>query len=136
MGRVAVIDTNVVLYSINPSSKRYEEARGLINSLDKAVLPAIVVYELIWNLAVAGVSPKEAEKTVSRILLNERVTIVDDRKYLLQAFGLFGDLNLKHYNDSVILAIAKETGALATYDKKLRKRARKLGIKLLPEVEE
>ncbi|KUH32642.1 nucleotide-binding protein [Thermococcus celericrescens] len=134
MGRIAVIDTNVVLYSINPSSRRYEEARGLINSLDKVVLPIIVVYELIWNLAVTGVPPKEAKKTVSRILLNERVTLVDDRQYLLRAFDLFGNLSLKHYNDSVILAIAKETGALATYDKKLRKRGRKLGVKVLPEV--
>ncbi|NJE02177.1 PIN domain-containing protein [Thermococcus sp. JdF3] len=134
MGGVAVIDTNVLLYSLNRSSERYGEARELINSLDKVVLPAIVVYELIWNLAVAGVSPKEAERVVSRIFLNERVSLADDRGYLLQAFDLFGNLGLKHYNDSVILAVARKVGTLATYDKKLRNRAGKLGIKLLPEV--
>ena len=136
MGRVAVIDTNILLYSINRSSERYAEARELIGSLDKIVLPAIVVYEFIWNLAAAGVSPKEAEKTMTRILLNEKVSLADDRRYLLPAFDLFGNLSLKHYNDSMILAIAKEVGTLATYDKKLRNRAGKLGIKLLPEVVE
>ena len=136
MGRVVVVDTNVLLYSINRSSERYGEARGLIDSLDKVVLPAIVVYELVWNLAAAGITPKEAEKTVSKILLNEKVSLIDDRRYLLPAFDLFGNLGLKHYNDSVILAIAKDVDALATYDKKLRNRAEKLGIKLLPEVVE
>ncbi|WP_258083745.1 PIN domain-containing protein [Thermococcus thermotolerans] len=134
MGGVAVVDTNVLLYSVNRSSERYKEARSIINSLDRIVLPTIAVYEFVWNLAVAGVSPKEAERTLSKILLNERVALSDDRKYLLSAFGLFGNLGLKHYNDSVILAIAKEIGTLASYDKKLRNRAEKLGIKLLPEV--
>jgi len=134
MGGVAVVDTNVLLYSINRSSGKYEEARKLVNSLDRIFLPTIVMYELVWNLAVAGISPQEAEKTVSKILLNERVTLVDDRQYLLSALDLFGNLGPKHYNDSAILAIAKEVGTLATYDKKLRNRAEKLGIKLLPEV--
>ena len=136
MGGVAVVDTNVLLYSINRSSEKYEEARKLVNSLDRIFLPTIVMYELVWNLAIAGISPQEAEKTVSKILLNERVTLVDDRQYLLSAFNLFGNLGLKHYNDSAILAIAKDVGTLATYDKKLRNRAGKLGIKLLPEVVE
>ena len=136
MGRVAVVDTNVLLYSINRSSERYGEARKLIDSLDKVVLPAIVLYELVWNLAAAGVAPKEAEKTLTKILLNERVSLIDDRRYLIPAFDLFGNLGLKHYNDSVILAIAKDVGALATYDKKLRNRAEKLNVKLLPEVVE
>ncbi|CAD5244975.1 PIN domain-containing protein [Thermococcus camini] len=134
MGGVAVVDTNVLLYSINRSSEKYGEARKLVNSLDRIFLPTIVMYELVWNLAVAGISPQEAEKTVSKILLNERVTLVDDRQYLLSAFELFGNLGLKHYNDSAILAVAKDVGTLATYDKKLRNRAKKLGTKLLPEV--
>ena len=136
MGGVAVVGTNVLLYSINRSSEKYGEARKLVNSLDRIFLPTIVMYELVWNLAIAGISPQEAEKTVSKILLNERVTLVDDRQYLLSAFNLFGNLGLKHYNDSAILAIAKDVGTLATYDKKLRNRAGKLGIKLLPEVVE
>ncbi len=134
MERVAVVDTNVLLYSINRSSEKYVEARNLIHSLDRIVLPVVVVYEFVWNLAVAGVAPREAEKTLSKILLNERVVLADDRKYLLPAFELFENLGLKHYNDSIILGIAKERGTLASYDKKLRKRAKKLGIKLLPEV--
>jgi len=134
MGGVAVVDTNVLLYSVNRSSERYEEARGIIHSLDRIVLPTIVVYEFVWNLAVPGISVQEAERTLSKILLNERVALADDRRYLLSAFELFGNLGLKHYNDSVILAIAKEVGTLATYDRKLRNRAEKVGIKIIPEV--
>ncbi|NJE05139.1 type II toxin-antitoxin system VapC family toxin [Thermococcus sp. M36] len=134
MGGLAVVDTNVLLYSINRSSKRYQETRDLIASLNKIVIPTVVVYELLWNLATAGVSPKEAKGIISRILLNERVSLADDRRYLLSAFELFGNFGLKHYNDSVILAIAREVGTLATYDKKLRKRASKFNITLLPGV--
>ena len=133
MGGVAVIDTNVLLYSVNRSSERYEEVRGIINSLDRIVLPTIVVYEFVWNLAVAGISVQEAERTLSKILLNERVALADDRRYMLPAFELFGNLGLKHYNDSVILAMAKEVRTLASYNKRLRNRAGKLGIKILPE---
>lgn len=134
MGGVAVIDTNFFVYALFEDYERHEEALDILMSLDKWIVPTITLYELIWQLAKMGVLPNTAEEMVKQIIEEPRAEIVNDRLYLISAFELFGNLGLKHYNDSVILAIAKETGTLASYDKKLRNRAGKVGIKLLPEV--
>lgn len=134
MGGVAVIDTNFFVYALFEDYERHEEALDILMSLDKWVVPTITLYELIWQLAKMGVLPNTAEEMVKQIIEEPRAEIVNDRLYLISAFELFGNLGLKHYNDSVILAIAKEIGTLASYDKKLRNRAGKVGIKLLPEV--
>ncbi|NJE49356.1 PIN domain-containing protein [Thermococcus sp. 9N3] len=134
MGGVAVIDTNFFVYALFEDYERHEEALDILMNLDKWVVPTITLYELIWQLAKMGVSPNNAEDMIKQIIEEPRTEIVDDRRYLLSAFELFGNLGLKHYNDSVILAIAKEVGTLASYDKKLRNRAMKVGIKPIPEV--
>jgi len=134
MGGVAVIDTNFFVYALFEDYERHEEALDILMNFDKWVVPTITLYELIWQLAKMGVSPNNAEDMVKQIIEEPRTEIVDDRLYLLPAFQLFGNLGLKHYNDSVILAIAKEVGTLASYDKKLRNRARKVGINTIPEV--
>jgi predicted nucleic acid-binding protein len=132
----AVIDANVFLYAAVEELPHHKEALELLNSpiLKKWIVPTIVIYEVVWNFKKLGFPNEEAEELVEQIVNDERTKLIDDRRYLMSAFGLLESLSIAHYNDSVILAIAKETGSLATYDKKLRKRARKLGINLLPEV--
>ena len=130
----AVIDANVFIYAAVEDSEHHESALGLIHSLDRWIVPTIVVYETVWNFRKLGFSTDEARELIEQILLEPRTALVDDRKYPLDGFELLQRLSLTHYNDSVILAIAKEVGTLATYDKKLRNRAKKIGIKLLPEV--
>ncbi len=132
----AVIDSNVFIYAAVEDSEYHESAMNLIHSLDRWIVPTIVVYETVWNFRKLGFGTEEARELVEQILFDPRTSLVDDRKYLLGGFELLQDLSLAHYIDSVILAIAKETGILATYDKKLRNRAEKVGIKLLPEVVE
>lgn len=134
----AVIDTNVFLYAAVEEMPRHKEAFELLHSpsLEKWIVPTIVIYEVVWNFRKLGFSSEEARELVEQIVEDERTKLVDDRRYLIKAFETLQNLSLTHHNDSVVLTIAKEVGALATYDKKLRKRAKKLGIKLLPEVVE
>jgi predicted nucleic acid-binding protein len=132
----AVIDTNVFLYAAVEEMPRHREAFELLHSpsLEKWTVPTIVIYEVVWNFRNLGFSSEEAKELVEQIINDERTKLVDDRKYLMSAFEVLKSLSLAHYNDSVILAIAKEIGALATYDKTLRNRSRKLDIKLFPKV--
>ena len=130
----AVIDSNVFIYAAVEDSEYHESAMEAIHSLDRWIVPTIVVYETTWNFRKLGFGTEEARELVEQILFDPRTSLVDDRLYLLKGFELLQNLSLTHYIDSVILAIAKEVGTLATYDKKLRNRAKKLGIKLLPEV--
>ncbi|MCD6372633.1 MAG: PIN domain-containing protein [Thermococcus sp.] len=130
----AVIDANVFIYAAVEDSQHHESALELIHSLDRWLVPIIILYETVWNFRKLGFGTDEARELAEQILFDPRTSLVDDRKYLLEGFELLKSLSLKHYDDSVILAIAKEAGTLASYDKKLRKRAKKLGIDLLPEV--
>ncbi|WP_054840543.1 PIN domain-containing protein [Thermococcus sp. JCM 11816] len=137
----AVIDTNVFLYAaVEEMPPRHRKAFELLHSppsLEKWIVPTIVIYEVVWNFRKLGFSSEEARELVEQIVEDERTKLVDDRRYLIKAFETLQSLSLTHYNDSVLLTIATEVGGvLATYDKKLRKRAKKLGIKLLPEVVE
>ncbi len=132
----AVIDSNVFIYAAVEDSEYHGSAMGLIHSIDRWIVPTIVVYETVWNFKKLGFSNEEARELVEQILFDPRASLVDDRGYLLEGLNLLQSLSLRHYIDSVILAIARETGTLATYDKKLRSRARKLNVKLLPEVVE
>ncbi len=130
----AVIDSNVFIYAAVEDSEHYGSAVNLIHSLDRWIVPTIVVYETVWNFRKLGFSNEEARELVEQMLFDPRTSLVDDRQYLLEGFNLLQSLSLAHYIDSVILAIAKDFGTLATYDKKLRNRASKLDINLLPEV--
>ena len=132
----AVIDANVFLYAAIEEMPHHGEALELLNSLARWVVPTIVIYEVVWNFRKLGFSSEDTRELVEQIVGDERAKLVDDRRYLMKAFNTLRGLSLAHYNDSVILTIAKDVGALTTYDKKLRNRARKLSVKLLPEVVE
>ncbi|WP_297497819.1 PIN domain-containing protein [Thermococcus sp.] len=132
----AVIDSNVFIYAAVEDLEHHRSAMNIIRSLDRWIVPTVVVYETVWNFRKLGFSTVEARELIEQILFDSRASLVDDRQYLLEGFKLLQSLSLAHYNDSVILAVAKDVGALATYDKRLRNRAEKVGIKLLPEVVE
>lgn len=131
----AVIDTNVFLYAAIEEMPFHEEALELLNSpiLKKWIVPTVVVYEIVWNFRKLGFSSEEAKELVEQIVEDERTKLIDDRKYIMKAFDILKGFSLTNYNDSVILAIAKDFGSLMSYDKKLRSRAENLGIKTLPE---
>lgn len=130
----AVIDSNVFIYAAIENSEYHKSAMNVIRSLDGWIVPTIVIYETVRNFRKLGFGTEEARELVEQILFDPRTSLVDDRRYLLGGFELLKELGLRHYIDSVILAIGKEAGALATYDKKLRNQATRLGIKLIPEV--
>ncbi|AHL22867.1 MULTISPECIES: PIN domain-containing protein [Thermococcus] len=128
---MTVIDTNVFLYAVLKDSELNEEARNLLASLERWVVPSMVLYELYWFLKKREYSVEDINGVISAVLSSPRTKVVGDNgKYTKEALKL--TKNPKRFNDMVILATAKDFGRLATYDKKLRKEAEKLGIKVLP----
>ncbi|CAI1492944.1 Ribonuclease VapC [Thermococcus nautili] len=128
---MTVIDTNVFLYAVLKDSELNEEARNLLASLERWVVPNMVLYELYWFLKKGEYSVEDINGVISAVLSSPRTKVVGDNgKYTKEALKL--TKNPKRFNDMVILATAKDFGRLATYDKKLRKEAEKLGIKVLP----
>ncbi len=107
----AVIDSNVFIYAAIENSEYHKSAMNVIRSLDGWIVPTIVIYETVWNFRKLGFGTEEARELVEQILFDPRTSLVDDRRYLLGGgFELLKELGLRHYIDSVILAIGKEAG--------------------------
>ncbi|WP_297521676.1 PIN domain-containing protein [Thermococcus sp.] len=128
---MTVIDTNVFIYATLRDSEFNSEARNLLASLERWIVPSMVLYELYWFFREEGYSGEDIMKVVSSILKGPRTKIIGDGgKYTKRALEL--TKNPKRFNDMVILATAEDFKRLATYDKRLKKDAEKLGIKTLP----
>ncbi|NJE11424.1 PIN domain-containing protein [Thermococcus sp. MAR1] len=129
---MTVIDTNVFVYAVLKDSEFNGEARKLLAGLERWVVPSIVLYELYWFFREEGYKSEEIMEVISSILNSPRTKVIGDGgKYTKRALEL--TKNPKRFNDMVILATAEDFKKLATYDKRLKKEAEKLGIKTLPQ---
>jgi predicted nucleic acid-binding protein len=130
-------DTNVLVYETVEDSEHHEEAVGIIDSAREVYITPIVLHEYIWvMLRLIGASPgfvaqklqEYFEDPRTRYLLEPRVVLIN-ALHMLREDGE----NMKEVNDYIILATALYHGlVLATYDKKLRKRAAKRGVDVIP----
>ena len=124
-----VIDTNVFIYAILEDSEYHKQARNFLSSLERWIVPGIVVYELYWFFREEGYSREEIEGVVRSIIDSRRSKIVGDAgEFTRRALELTS--NPSRFNDMVILAVAEKYGKLATYDKRLVKDAERLGIEV------
>lgn len=129
----AVIDTNVFIYSLVEDSQLHGEAITLLFSIDTWLVPSIVFYELYWFFRHQGLNSEEIEPLILQILDSRKCKVVSDNgKYLRRALELNRNLSPSRFNDMVVLAVAERFKVLASYDKKLRAKAEKVGIKVLP----
>lgn len=128
---MTVIDTNVFIYATLRDSEFNVEARELLAGLERWIVPSIVLYELYWFFREEGYKKEDITNVISSILNSARTKVIGDNgKYTKRALEL--TKNPKRFNDMVILATAEDFKRLATYDKRLKKEAEKLGIKTLP----
>jgi len=128
---VTVIDTNVFIYATLRDSEFNSEARNLLASLERWIVPSMVLYELYRFFREEDYSKEDIIKVVSSILNSPRAKVIGDSgKYTKRALEL--TKNPKRFNDMIILATAEDFKRLATYNKRLKKDAEKLGIKTLP----
>jgi len=128
----AVIDTNVLVFDTFEDSEHCEEASSLLDSLEEWFIPSMVVHEYVWALRGLGLSFEKAREKVCEYILDPRATLVPV-EFSDILFSLEYAKSFDEYNDLVILSIAsRRTGRIATFDQKLRKRAERMGIEVLP----
>ncbi|MGC8932023.1 MAG: PIN domain-containing protein [Candidatus Methanodesulfokora sp.] len=126
----AVVDTNALIYYIFKDQKMHKVARKVLNSLSIWLIPDVVIHELIWFLRGSGVENKTAFSIISEILTDKRAELLHIRKEDYLEAVLNG---LDDFEDRAILIAAYNEGTLVSFDEKLRERASKLRIHLLPE---
>lgn len=126
----AVIDTNVIIYDYVEDSLYHKEAEEILDSLDRWVIPTIVIHELIWFLK--GLNLENKLNDIIAYIENEKAEIVCDcNNNVLKALEILRKekLTLTSYKDMVILSHSiLENYPLATFDKKLSKIAQKYGV--------
>jgi predicted nucleic acid-binding protein len=123
----AVVDTNAVIYYVVEDSPLHREAEALLDALDFWHLPTVVVHELVWFFKKAA--PDRGIEVLRALLGYEKVVVeCEDLASLRKAVGA----GLAYYNDLVVILTARRLGLpLATFDKRMAKRAEALGVPVL-----
>ncbi len=132
----AVVDTNVLIYDTYEDSLHHVLASQLLDELDEWVIPLIVLYEYVWFLKGMGEGAEVTLEKLEDYTLSDKSHVYrEDDSVLRRAIStLMRDrLTLGKFNDEVILRIALEEDLpLATFDRRLRLRAKRTGVKVLP----
>ncbi|RLE78012.1 MAG: PIN domain nuclease [Thermoprotei archaeon] len=133
----AVLDTNALIYDTFEDSAFHEEARSLLDELERWVVPAIVVYEYVWVLIELGVAVDDVAYKVREYVCSPKAELVfGGAAGILAALSMVERerLSLARFNDKVVLAVAKQRRCpLLTFDRRMRAQAARLGVDLLPK---
>jgi hypothetical protein len=81
-----------------------------------------------------GVSIKDVLDKTEEYMFHEKTKIVNERaEDISNAINVIldEDLSLSRFNDKVILSIAMQFGALATFDERLKRQAEREGIDVI-----
>ncbi len=133
---MAVVDTNVLIYDTFEDSIYHDEAKNLLDSLDRWMVLSIVVHEYVWVMKTLGVSVEDTAYKVEEYLNHPKTRYVcESAEDLLNAFEVIRreKLSLSRYNDKVILSVAIRIGSLASFDDKLRRQALRENVQVLPD---
>ncbi len=130
-------DTNVLVYETVEDSPHHVEAVNTLDSADIILLPALVVHEYVWvMIRKLGVKPSIVTEKLREYLEDPRTDYtVEHPAALYQALRLLEEhgADPRELNDYIILATARYYGAiLATFDEKLKRVARKVGVETAP----
>ena len=117
-----VIDTNVLIYATFADSEHHDEAYSILQRHD-VVIPYVVLYEYLWALAKLTGDVEVVKTKVDELsdfpLVHEDLSVIRRGISMLKEDGA----PLSMINDYIILSVAMSEGALATYDKTLKKLA-------------
>ena len=132
----AVIDTNVLVYDAFTDTVFHKEAATTLETLDEWVIPSIVIHEFVWVLRELGLEPNIILEFVQQYLFHRKAKFVPELKEQITAaleHVIAEQLSISRYNDKVILTHAlKMNVPIATFDRKLRNQAKKVGVRVLP----
>ncbi len=121
----------MLIYAYFEDTDEHERAKRILGSLETWMIPFISLIEIFWFSRGIGLGIKGSRDLLLRYLLDERTHIVynsvDD---VIDSLVVEDPLD---WEDELILLIAEEQGVpIATFDTKLRAKAEKRNIPLIP----
>jgi len=131
-----LVDTNVLIYDIFEDSAYHREASAILDGAEQWVIPTIVVHELIWFFRGLGLGLRDALPVITQRITHEKAVVRPvTLSEITRALRIIEaeHLALSRYNDKLILVVAQnERVPIATFDAKLRRQAKRLGLEVLP----
>lgn len=127
----AVVDTNVLIFDTFEDSEYHTEAKKLLDSLERWILPSIVFHEYVWFMKAEKLDLRFSQEKVTEYLTHAKTspvpTQVDDILFSIQRIEEYRD-----YNDFLILSAAKRMGhTLLTFDEALKRHANRHGVRTI-----
>ena len=132
-----LLDTNVLVYDTVEDSDYHGEAARIVDEAKEIYIPSIVVHEYIWvMLKTVQAPPTFVSQKIKEYIEDPRVVyILELPEILAYALKFLEEdkASAKEVNDYIILATAFHYNlVLATFDKELKSRAVKRGLKVIP----
>lgn len=131
----AVVDTNVLASAILSDSDSHLKALEVLEGLDEWFLPDIVVYEMVWLLHRLGLTVKVVSSVMKGMLNHRKVKVIDATERVDWALDRLvkEGMSLDDFNDKLVLGVALSMKmSVTSFDKGLRKQARRLGVNVMP----
>ena len=130
-------DTNVLVYETVEDSPHHVEAAELIDSAREVLIIPIVLHEYMWvMIRKLRVPASFVAAKISEYLEDPRTRyIAEPLSVINKALGLLekGYMQPRELNDAIILTSAIQYNAvLATFDQRLRRKAKQLGVPVKP----
>jgi len=132
-----LLDTNVLVYDTVEDSDYHGEAARIVDEAREIYVPSIVVHEYIWVMLKTVQAPSTfVSRKIREYVEDPRVVyILEPPEILAYALKILEEdkASAKEINDYIILATALHYNlVLATFDKELKSRAAKRGLKVVP----
>ena len=98
------------------------------------VIPLVILYELVWVFKRLKIDSKVVLTIIESIIESDKASLVEERYHdILNALNFIVNfkVSLAHFNDLVILQVAKSLGyPVYTFDRKMASFGEKLGVKV------
>ncbi len=126
-------DTNLLIYEMIEDAPYHEEAVKIYESANEIFIPSIVLHEFLWvTIKKLGIDKDIIVSKLEEYEMDWRIKFVEIPVKVYKE-ALRGLENASEVNDMIILFAAKFFDCtLGTFDEKLRKKAQKYKVKVVP----
>lgn len=131
----SVIDTNVLVFDSIENSQFHQEARKILDGMDKWIIPTTVMEELVFVFSRLRLDRSFIIEKIKEILMNEKtelVAVTEDE--IASALSLIASekISFERFNDKLVLSVAeKRKIPLATFDVELGKECRRRDVEVV-----